>query len=55
MSGTIIIEGNSVYEIDEECMLKKRLAEKEEGYPDEKRRSASREHPEDTRSKNNLP
>ncbi len=31
MSRKLIIEGNAVYEIDEECMLKKRLDnEKEE-------------------------
>ena len=25
MSGKLIIEGNAVYELDEECMLRKRL------------------------------
>lgn len=29
MSRKLIIEGNAIYEIDEECMLKKRLEEEE--------------------------
>lgn len=29
MSRKLIIDGNAVYEIDEECMLKKRLDEKD--------------------------
>lgn len=31
MSRKLIIDGNAVYEIDEDCMLKKRLNEKEIG------------------------
>lgn len=31
MSRKLIIDGNAVYEIDEECMLKKRLREPEDG------------------------
>lgn len=38
MSRKLIIDGNAVYEIDEECMLKKRLDEKETGEA-EKRES----------------
>ncbi len=30
MNKKLIIDGNAVYELDEECMLKKRLAQKEE-------------------------
>lgn len=30
MNRKLIIDGNAVYEIDEECMLKKRLNEKNE-------------------------
>lgn len=31
MSRKLIIDGNAVYEIDEDCMLKNRLDEKEDG------------------------
>lgn len=31
MSRKLIIDGNAVYEIDEECMLKKQLRESEAG------------------------
>lgn len=31
MKRTLIIDGNAVYEIDEECMLKKRYKEQERG------------------------
>lgn len=30
MSGKLIIEGNAVYELDEECMLRKRLDQTDE-------------------------
>lgn len=31
MSRKLIIEGNAVYEIDEECMLKQRIDEEKRG------------------------
>ena len=31
MARKVIIDGNAVYEIDEECMLKRRVDEKESG------------------------
>ena len=31
MTRKLIIDGNAVYEIDEDCMLKNRLDEKEDG------------------------
>lgn len=37
MSGKLIIEGNAVYELDEECMLRKRLDQ-----TDERRKARSR-------------
>ena len=36
MSRKLIIDGNAVYEIDEECMLKKRLEGQETGKTGEK-------------------
>lgn len=36
MSRKLIIDGNAVYEIDEECMLKKQLREPETGGTGEK-------------------
>ena len=41
MSRKLIIDGNAVYELDENCMLKKRLedAQVEENQMEEKKRS----------------
>ncbi len=36
MSRKLIIDGNAVYEIDEECMLKNRLDIKEDGKASDK-------------------
>lgn len=39
MKRKLVIDGNAVYEIDEECMLKKRLDQEEKGRPDKKEES----------------
>ena len=45
MSRKLIIEGNAVYEIDEECMLKQRLDEekREHGHSRENRTEMRRD------------
>lgn len=50
MSGKLIIEGNAVYELDEECMLRKRLDQSDEEEKQEAERWESGKCPkEDTK------
>ena len=49
MSRKLIIEGNAVYEIDEDCMLKKRI-DKEESRKEEKKNRQDNKETEHFRS-----
>lgn len=52
MSGKLIIEGNAVYELDEECMLRKRLDQTDEEEKREAEGWVVGKYPkEDTKSK----
>ena len=52
MSGKLIIEGNAVDELDEECMLRKRLDQTDEEEKREAERWVAGKYPkEDTKSK----
>ena len=50
MSGKLIIEGNAVYELDEECMLRKRLDQTDE----EEKREADKEKLAELREKESI-
>lgn len=42
MTKRLIIDGNAVYEVDEECMLKKRLDDKKKQERDEHKSQAEK-------------
>lgn len=52
MSRKLIIEGNAVYEIDEDCMLKKRL---DAGFQKEEKKQKERRKENDAKGKNRCP
>lgn len=51
MSGKLIIEGNAVYELDEECMLRKRLDQTDEEEKREAEGWVAGKYPKEDRKK----